>query len=93
MLERSQIHTFYPHFEEDAAGKDDVLVEEVGDLIETNYCNGNNEVVKSVNQKCVICYERDSDYAFRQCGHQCVCKQCYQNKGDFDVLNCFVCRN
>ena len=34
--------------------------EENEDLIETNYCNGTNEVVKIFNQRCVLCYEKDS---------------------------------
>ena len=84
-LERNQIHTFYPHIEEDA---EDVLVEQGEDLFETNSCNGTNEVIKIFNQKIVICYERDSDFAFRQCGHQCIFEQCYQNKGDIDILKC-----
>ena len=25
-------------------------------------------------------------YAFRQCGHQCICEQFYRNKGDTDKL-------
>ena len=66
--------------------------EEKEDLIETIYTNGNNEVVKIFNQKCVICLERDSEYAFTQCGHQCICEQYYQNKGDNDILKCVVCR-
>ena len=90
-LERSQIHTFYPHDEEGEEDEDDRLVEEDEDLIETIYCNVNNEIVKIFNQKCVICYERDSVYAFRQCGHQCICEQCYQTKGDIDILKCVVC--
>ena len=49
-------------------------------------------MVKIFNQKCVICLERDSDYAFRQCGRQCICEQCYQKEGDIDILKCFVCR-
>ena len=69
MLERSQIHTFYPHIEKDAEDEVDVLVEED----EESYCDGTNEVVKIFNQKCVICNERDADYAFRQCGHHCIC--------------------
>ena len=72
--------------------EDDHLVEEDEDLIETNYCNGNNEVVKIFNQRCVICLEGDSTYAFRQFGHQCICDLCYQNKGDIDILECVVCR-
>ena len=91
-LEHSQIYTLYPHIEENVEDEDDVLVEEDEDLIETNYCNGTNEVVKILNQKCVIGYERDSNYAIRQCGHQCICEQCYQNKGDIDFLKCVVCR-
>ena len=66
--------------------------EENEDLIETIYANGNNELVKIVNQKFVICLERDSNYAFRQCGHQCVCEDCYQNKDKIDIIKCVVCR-
>ena len=48
--------------------------------------------LKIFSQKFVICLERNSIYAFRQCGHQCICEQCYQNKGDVDILKCVVCR-
>ena len=61
-------------------------------LIEPSYTIGKNEVVKIFYQKCVICFERDSVYAFRQCGHQCICEQCYENKGVIDILKCIVCR-
>ena len=47
-LEHSESHTFYPHNDEDEENEDNNLVEEVEekkDLIEANYCNGNNEVV------------------------------------------------
>ena len=94
-LEHIQIHTCWPGFGEHEEIEDDYLVEEDEeneDLIETNYCNGNNEVVKIFSRKCVICLERDSIYAFRQCGHQCICEQCYQNKVDIDILKCVVCR-
>ena len=93
MLEHTQIHTFYPLDEEDVENEDDDLVEEdeeIEDLIEANYCNGNNEVVKLFNQRCLICSERDGVYAFRQCGHQCVCEDCYQNRSDIDLLKCVV---
>ena len=91
-LERILIHSFWSGHGEDIENVDDDedLVEE--DVVETQYFNGNNEVVKIFNQKCVICYERDSVYAFRQCGHQCICEQCYQSKGDIDILKCVVCR-
>ena len=81
-LERSLIQTFWPGVGEDTEDE----VEEDGDFIETSYNNGNKDVVKSFNQKCVFCLERDSEYAFRQCGHQCICEHCYQNKGDIDIL-------
>ena len=55
MFERSQIHTFYPRFEEDVEDEDDVLFEEDENLIETLCCNGTNEVAKIYNEKCVIC--------------------------------------
>ena len=56
-LERSQIHSCLPRFEEDditiwREEGDDVLVVENESLIETNYCNGNNEVLEIFNQKC-----------------------------------------
>ena len=28
---------------------------------------------------------------FRQCGDQCFCEQCYENKGVIDILKCVVC--
>ena len=49
-------------------------------------------MVKIISQKCVICLERDSDFAFRQFGHQCIFEQCYRNRGDIDILKCVVCR-
>ena len=96
-LERSLIHTDWPGAGEDMEnGADNVVeedeVEEDENLIETPYLNGNNEVVKFFNQKCVICLERDSVYAFRQCGQQCICERCYQNKGDINILKCIICR-
>ena len=96
-LERSLIHTFWPGHGEDIENEDDISdvedeVEEDRELIETSYTNGNNEVVRIFNQKCVICLERDSDHAFRQCGHRCICEQCYQIKGDIDILKCVVCK-
>ena len=88
-LDHSLIHTFWPGHGENQDQNDNV--EDEG-LIEPSYTNGNNKVVKIFNQKCVICFERDSVYAFRQCGHQCICEQCYENKGDIDILTCVVCR-
>ena len=95
MLEHTQILTFLPGLEEHEENEDDCLVEENEeneDLIDTKFYNGINDVVKIFSQKCVICLERDSFYAFRQSVYQSVCKQCCQNKGDIDILKCVVCR-
>ena len=94
VLERNLVHSFWLGHGEDQNQNENVEdeVEEDEISIEPSYTNGNNEVVKICNQKCVICYERDSVYAFRQCGHQCICEHCYQNKGDIDILKCVVCR-
>ena len=91
-LECSQIHSFYSDIEDDIEEEEiDILVED-NEAVETNYCNGDNEVVKTFDQKCVISYEKDSVYIFRKIGHQCICEQCYQNKGDIDILKGVVCR-
>ena len=96
-LARSLIHTFWPGVGEDTENEDDFSdvedeVKEHGDLIETQYFNGKNEVVKIFNQKCVICLERKSNYDFRLCGYQCICEQCHQIKGDTDILKFVICR-
>ena len=59
---------------------------------ELKYTDGSNEVVKNFRQKCGVCLERDNDFIIKQCGHQCICKDGYQNKGDIDILKCVVCR-
>ena len=89
-LERSLIHTCWPRGddEEDTGSEED----EDDVLVETNYCNRTNEVVQIFKKNCVICYERDSVYAFRQCSHQFFCEQYCQIKGDIDILKCVVCR-
>ena len=84
------IHICWPGHGEDIENEDDIS--DVEDEVETNYTNGNNDLVKIFNQKCVICLERDSVYEFRQCGHQCICEQCYQKRGVIDMLKCVVCR-
>ena len=95
MLECNRIHTSWPGvdcdfmeeiFEDEEDDEEDVNIHEI------DYMDGSNEVVKIFNQKCVICFERDSDYIIKQCGHQRSCEQCYQNKGDIDLLGCVPCR-
>ena len=90
-LERSLIHTCWPGVGEEDEDEENENEEDVN-IHELEYTDGSNEVVKIFNQKCVICLERDSDYIFKQCGLQCICEECYQNKGDIDTLKCVVCR-
>ena len=98
-LDHSLIHTCWPGHgedEDDISDEKNAVAEgeneEYEDLIEARYLNGNNEVVKIFNQKCVICLERDSVNAFRQCGHQYICQDCYENEADVDTLKCVLCR-
>ena len=55
------------------------VVEEDVNIRELELTDGSNEIVEIFNQKCALCLERDSDYIFKQCGHQCICEECYQN--------------
>ena len=89
-LEYSLIHTCGPGHGEDIENEDDIR-EDVN-IHELEYTDGSNEIVKVFNQKCVICLERDIEYIFKQCGHQCNWEKCYQNKSDIDILKCVVCR-
>ena len=90
-IEFSLIHSYWLNQDEDDDDDDDVIEQEI--LIEKPaYLNGDNEIVKFFNEKCVIRLEYDSIYAFRKCGHQCICQQCYENKGDINILTCVVCR-
>ena len=88
-IEYSIIHTYYPNREDD----DDDDNDDDDIVIETpEYHNGDNEVVKIFNEKCVICLEQDSIYAFRLCGHQFICQQCNDNECNIIILKCIVCR-
>ena len=92
-LERSRVQTFWPGVGEDIEDEEDEIEEDEDvNIHELEYTDGSNEVVKIFNQKCVICLERDSGYIIKQCGHQCICEECYQNKGNIDILKCVVCR-
>ena len=95
LLECKRIHSSWLSMESgdiDVIDEDEEDIEEVVDIQELEYTNGNNGVVKIFNQKCVICLERDSDYIFKRCGRQCICSDCYQNKGNIDILKCVICR-
>ena len=98
-LANELIHTCWPgHRDGDGEVEGDSHVEdefeENEDLIEIKFHKGTNEMVKKFSQMCVIRSERDRDsvYAFRQCGHQCICEKCYEKNGDTDMLKCVVCR-
>ena len=100
LLECNRIHSSWPgkkcgFMEEIVEDEDEEDVEEDDEedvnIHELEYTDGSNEVVKIFNQKCFTCLERDSDYIFKQCGHQCICEECYQNKCEIDILKCVVC--
>ena len=78
LLECNPIHSSWPDMQSgdmEEIVEDEEIVEENVNIHELENTNGSNEV-KIFNRKCVICLERDSDYIFKQCGHQCVCEQC-----------------
>ena len=89
LMECNQIHSFHPN--EDGEGDNeeeditraqrelDDWVKEQTNLDKPKYCNGNNEMVKIFNQKCVICFENPSGFAFRPSGHQCICEDWWTN--------------
>ena len=94
-IEANRTHSSWPGMEcgfMEEIVEDEEDVEEVVDIQELEYTDGSNEVVNFFNQKCVICLERDREYRLIQCGHQCICEECYQKKGDIDILKCVICR-
>ena len=94
LLEYNQIHSFWPDMQSgdmEEIIEDEEVVEEDDKIHELEYTYGSNEVVKISNQNCVLCLERDSDFIFKQCGHQCICEECYQNKGDIKIFKCSFC--
>ena len=72
-MEFTQIHTYYSNeeIEEEVLGAWD---REQKALFKLGECNGNNEMVKIFNQKCVLCFENPSVYAFRICGQHNLCE-------------------
>ena len=95
MLECNRIHSSCLSIESgdmEEIVEDEEDIEEDVDIQELEYTDGSNEVVKVFNQKCVKCLEWDSDYIFKQCGHQCICEECYQKKVNIDKLKCVICR-
>ena len=102
MMEFNQIHSFYPNEDFDKDDKEEDLwkaqrevddwVEEQRNLYEHAYCIGDIEMVNIFVQKFNECFKNFSVSAFRQCGHQRVCQNCYENKGDVDIIKCIVCK-
>ena len=82
-------------FVEENVDDEEDVEEDVGGVVnihELESTDGSNEVVKTFNQKWVICDERDSDYIFKPCCQQCFCEECYQSKGDIGILKCVIAR-
>ena len=94
-LEHSEVHTFYPQNEEDEEVEDGYLVEEDEeneDLIEANFCNGNNEMVEIFNQKCVLYVMKEIVFMLSDNVVISVFVKTYQIRGDIDLLKIVVCR-
>lgn len=49
-------------------------------------------LAKKTTKWCVICFEKENDYAFTPCGHKCVCKQCAINSSRSRMI-CPICRD
>ena len=49
-------------------------------------------MVKIFIQKCVISLDNPSVFAIRQCGHQCICEDCWTDSR-VQLIKCAVCRN
>ena len=93
-IESSLIHAFWPDVGEDEEDNGDDVEDDVEEDVkvhELEYNDGSNEFVKTIKTVFYVLNE-DSNYFFKQCGHQCICEECYQNKGNIDIIKCFVCR-
>ena len=89
MIARRYEDSYYERFLNDENNEiDQEEIDEEDVIFENKFYNGTNELVKIFNQKCVICIENDSIYAFRQCGHLCLCEVCYNS----EITKCVVCR-
>ena len=91
--ERKKFHSFIMiarQFTDEFYENDEIEMErnEEDEIFENKFYNGTNELVKFFNHKCVICLENNSIYAFRQCGHLCLCESCYNS----EITKCIVCR-
>ena len=95
-LSREVVHTYYPYKVDDdediwrAHRVLDVLYAANEAAHKLDYSNGNNEMVKILNQKCIKYLENRSAYDYGNCGNQCICESCYQNKDDVDILKCVM---
>ena len=95
LLECNRIHSSWPGMDYGFVAEiveDQEDVEEDVNIHELEYTGGSNEVVIIFNQKCVMFLEWDIDCIFKQCGHKCLCEECYQNRGDIDILKSVNCR-
>ena len=92
-MECNQILSFHPNEEaEEVDEEQDVWVEEYMNINKPAYCNRNNQMKKIFHQKCVLCFENHKVYAFCQCGHQCICEECWTNS-NVEMFECVVFRN
>lgn len=50
-----------------------------------------SELAKKTTKWCVVCFERENEYAFMPCRHKCVCRECAQNIAT-KYRRCPICR-
>lgn len=49
-------------------------------------------LAKKTTKWCVVCFEKENDYAFLPCGHKCVCRGCAEMQFRSATI-CPICRN
>ena len=86
------IENFFEYGEAIMINDDNIIFE--NDDIENDEMliyNGNNELVKIfIEPICVLCLENISIFAFRNCGHLCLCEHCYKNT---NITKCVICKS
>ena len=88
-LDCTQIQICCPHVEEHTEDEDHVWLKRMKIWLKQFIIM---ETMKWLNFLIKSVLYVTKEIVFRQCIHQCICDQCYQNKGDIDILKCVVCR-
>ena len=86
---RSDLAALHKEFEQFRANTEAILSVMEGRMIVFN------DAVQGLTRKtmkwCVVCFERENDYAFLPCRHKCVCRQCAKEVTQ-QFKQCPICR-